>query len=60
MSAISTAKRRRRQAANNYRHIAKLGRPIYKKRSADKLQARLMRLIEKQRTIALNKGKSKK
>jgi hypothetical protein len=29
MSVARTARRRRKQAANNFRHLAKLGRPIY-------------------------------
>jgi hypothetical protein len=29
MSVARTARRRRVQAANNFRHLAKLGRPIY-------------------------------
>jgi hypothetical protein len=29
MSVARTARRRRIQAANNFRHLAKLGRPVY-------------------------------
>jgi hypothetical protein len=29
MSTARTARRRRKQAANNFRHLAKLGRPVY-------------------------------
>lgn len=29
MSVARTARRRRKQAANNFHHLAKLGRPIY-------------------------------
>lgn len=40
--SIATAKRRRRQAKNGYKHLAKLGRPIYNKKSGDKA-TRLLR-----------------
>lgn len=59
MSVIATAKRRRRQAKNGYKHLAKLGRPIYKKVSASKSARRLMKVIEKQKTIAARKGVKK-
>lgn len=57
--SIAAAKRRRRQAANGYRHLAKIGRPIYKKKSAAKMARRLRQAIEKQRLIAARKGASK-
>lgn len=56
--SISTAKRRRRQAANGYTHLAKLGRPIYKKKSKEKSARRLQQLIATERRI--KQGKSKK
>lgn len=58
--SIAAAKRRRRQAAMNNRHVAKLGRRVYKKKSAAKMARRLRQAIEKQRLIALRKGMSKK
>lgn len=60
MSVIATAKRRRRQAVNGYNHMAKLGRPIYKKKSASKQAARLQRLIAEERARIQRKGASKK
>jgi hypothetical protein len=60
MSVIATAKRRRRQAKNGYKHLAKLGRPVYKKVSASKALRRLMRVIEKQKMIAQRKGSKSK
>lgn len=56
MSAIATAKRRRKQAANGYKHLAKLGRPVYKKVTKAKSAAKLRRVIEKQQAIAIRKG----
>lgn len=47
----STAKRRRRQAANNYRHMSKQERPRYKKRDADTSARRLQRLIDTERRM---------
>ncbi len=59
-----TAARRRRQAVNGYRHLARIGRgnnnrPIIRTKSAEKQQARLHALIQKQRDIAMRKGRSK-
>lgn len=56
---ISAGKRRRRQAANGYRHIAKLGRPIYKKVSKEKSAAKLARRIATERRMAQGKNKKK-
>ncbi len=58
--SIATAKRRRRQAANGMKHLAKLGRPIYKKKSAAKSAARLRRLIDAEKQRQVRKGASKK
>lgn len=55
--SIAAAKRRRRQAAIGYRHLAKLGRPIYKKKSKDKAAKRLREVIAKQQMIANRKGR---
>lgn len=51
MSVCSTAKRRRKQAAGGYKHMAPLKRPRYKKRDAQTSAARLRRLIETERRI---------
>lgn len=49
MCTASTAKRRRRQARNGYRHLAPLVRPHYKKTSEDKQARRLAQLIAGER-----------
>lgn len=59
-----TAARRRRQAVNSYRHLARIGhgnnnRPIIRNKSAEKQQRRLQEIIEKQRVMAMRKGMSK-
>lgn len=60
MSAIATAKRRRRQAAMCNAHLAKLGRRVYKKKSASKVARRLAQVIAKQRAIQQRKGNKAK
>lgn len=60
MCTASTAKRRRSQAANGYKHLDVMKRPIYKKRSQMVLQRRLEAQIIKERMIAINKGKKAK
>lgn len=60
MCACATAKRRRSQARNGNRHLAKLGRPVYKKTDTVSAARRLRAAIEKQKLIALRKGMSKK
>lgn len=47
----STAKRRRRQSTNNYRHMGPMIRPKYKKSDADTSSRRLNRLIETERRM---------
>lgn len=59
MCVTATAKRRRRQAKNNFNHISGREKPIYKKRSAESSAARMASMIERQRRIAANKGKKK-
>lgn len=51
MCGSSTGKRRRRQAANGYSHLAKLGRPIYGKRTAEKSARILAQRIATERRI---------
>lgn len=58
--SIATAKRRRKQAANGYKHISKLGRPVYKKRSKETSARRLARLIAGERARQQRKNQSKK
>ena len=53
MTVASTAKRRRRQAVNNFRHMAVIGhgnnnRPLYAKRSLSTLERREKRYRERQ------------
>lgn len=55
MSVCSTAKRRRRQANNGYRHLAKKQRPKYKVRDVNVSKRRLQRLIETERRISQRK-----
>lgn len=59
MSGIQAAKRRRRQAKIGYRHLAKLGRPIYKKKSASKAARQLQRVIAKQTLMQQRKGQKR-
>jgi len=59
MCTAATAKRRRKQANNNYRHLSPQDRPHYVKRDVGVSASRLQRLIEKQRAIAANKGRRK-
>jgi hypothetical protein len=56
MSAARTARRRRKQFVQGFTHIAKLGRPIYRKRSAATTRARMLEVIANQRRIAQKKG----
>lgn len=57
--SIAAAKRRRRQAAIGYTHLAKIGRPVYKKKSKAKADKRLRAVIAKQNLIAQRKGNKK-
>jgi len=59
MSATQQAKRRRRQAAMGFTHLAPDQRPIYKKRSKEASAAHLARIIETQRRIQQGKKKGK-
>jgi hypothetical protein len=47
--------RRRKQFAKGNRHVAKLGRRVYRKPSAGKLAARLRRVIEGEKRRQRNK-----
>jgi hypothetical protein len=48
----SAAKRRRRQAANGYHHLALLRRPIYRTRDVAKATKRLQLVIQRERERA--------
>lgn len=56
MSSCCAAKRRRRQMVNGHRHLAKLGRPVWHVRSAEKQQKRLQRRIQLEKLIQARKG----
>lgn len=47
----STAKRKRRQASNNYRHMGPMIRPKYKKSDPETSSRRLQRLIDTERRM---------
>lgn len=51
-------RRRRRQFAIKFRHLAKLRRPIYKLRSADKLRRKLEQRIAVERAMQ-SRGKKR-
>ena len=59
MCVCATAKRRRKQAANGFKHLDKKSRPIYKKRSKEASAARLARLIAEERARTVRKGMKK-
>lgn len=59
-----TAARRRRQAVQNYNHLARIGRgnnnrPIYHKRSVATLTQREAAFRERQKQLAARKGKKR-
>lgn len=60
MCTASTAKRKRRQARNGYKHLGPLKRPIFHKPSEAKARRRLRQVIEKQKQMASRKGQSGK
>lgn len=60
MTGLKAAIKHRRQLAKKNRHVAKLGRTVYKKKSADHYRRKLMKMIEKEKLIAFRKGQSKK
>lgn len=55
-----TARRRRKQAANAYRHMSKQTRPHYSKVSAEKSARRLSRVINKKKAMEQRKGQKAK
>lgn len=59
MCTASTAKRRRRQARNGYKHIAPLRRPIFRVKDASKRAQRLAAVIAGERARAQRKGVKK-
>lgn len=56
MCGQKAAKRRRRQAVKEYRHVAAMGRPKYKKSDAAASARKLRKKIDTERRIA-QKGK---
>lgn len=57
MSVTSTAKRRRRQHAIGFTHLAKQQRPKYAKRDEATSKKRLQKLLETERRIRQGKNK---
>lgn len=57
MCVAATARRRRRQAVNKYRHVAKLGRPVYRVPDTTKAARRLQELIRSERERQSRKKK---
>lgn len=55
MCTASTAKRRRKQAANNYKHLAPLRRPKYNKRDAEKSARIEARKVETEKRMRMKK-----
>lgn len=51
MCVAATSKRRRRQAANGFKHLGKKVRPNYKKRDAETSAKRLARIIATERRL---------
>lgn len=56
MSVARTARRRRKQAAQNYNHLCRAKRPYYKRRSAEASKRHLDRILATERRIA-SKGR---
>lgn len=64
MTVARTARRRRCQAVNGYRHLALLGRgnnnrSIIRTHTAEVYQRREREKVEKQRMIAMRKGRKR-
>lgn len=59
MCVAATARRKRKQAANGYRHLSPMKRPRYKKRSVETSEKRLREVITKQKMISSRKGQKK-
>ena len=57
MCTAATARRRRAQAANGYKHLSKQRRPHYNKISADKSARRESRKIETEKRMRQKKSK---
>jgi hypothetical protein len=55
MCVSRTARRRRKQAANGYRHLSKQRRPHYAKVTADKSARREARKIENEKKMRQKK-----
>lgn len=58
MCVARTARRRRKQAANNFRHLAKLGRPVYPGKISSEASARREAAFRnRQKVVAARKRK---
>lgn len=60
MTVTATAKRRRKQARNDYRHMAPMDRPHYPRHAEEVLNRRAQLAAERRKMIATRKGASKK
>jgi hypothetical protein len=60
MCGCATATRRRRQARNGFKHIAKKQRSLYRVRDVAASARRQRLLVEKERMMQQRKGRSKK
>lgn len=59
MCVCATARRRRKQAVNGYRHIAPMRRPRFKLRSASMAAKRLAAIVARERERQQRKGVKK-
>ncbi len=55
MSVARTARRKRVQAANDYRHLPPLKRPKYSKMDAGKSRRRELAKVEKEKNMRMKK-----
>ena len=65
MTVAVTAKRRRRQAVNRFKHMALIGRgnnnrSVYARHTAETLKKRQDALIEKQKMMAARRSRKKR
>jgi hypothetical protein len=64
MTVARTARRRRKQAVDHFRHMAKIGRgnnnrPIYSTHSSEYYKKHEAMLLERQKAMAARKGKKR-
>lgn len=60
MSACQQAKAQRRKMVNGYKHLAKIGRPIYKRRDAAAAARHTALTVARENERRMRKGLSKK